>query len=188
MDRLEQTILWRRLDSPGHDACGLWSSRDAWRVAGAAVFSSDGQPCRLSYAAECDGSWRTRSARVAGWMGRTVVEVEIKALPGGRWEFNGREQAELAGLVDVDLGFTPATNLIQLRRLSLEVGQGADAPAVYLHFPALTPGRLDQSYRRIALDRYDYRGPLFNYAGVLHVSDVGFVTRYPGLWEVESLL
>lgn len=186
-DVLEQTILWRRIDTPGHDACALWSSSDAWRLAGTAVFSSEGQPCRLCYEVECDASWRTRSAKVTGWMGRTALRLFIEAMPEGRWEFNGTEQAEVKGLVDVDLGFTPATNLIQLRRLSLGVGQAIDAPVVYLNFPELTISRLEHTYRRAAPDRYDYQAPTFNYAGVLQVSSVGFVTHYPDLWELEAL-
>jgi uncharacterized protein len=186
-DILEQTILWRRVDSPGYDACGLSSSTTAWRLAGTALFSFAGQPCKLCYEVDCDPSWRTRSARVTGWVGRTAVRFDIEALPGGHWSVNGTEQAELSGLVDVDLGFTPATNLIQLRRLALRVGQGMDAPAVYLNFPDLTLSRLEHHYHRLALNRYDYQAPGFNYAAILDVSDVGFVTRYPGLWEVEAL-
>ena len=184
---LEQTILWRRLDSPGHDACGLSSSSEGWRLAGTAVFSCEGQPCRLCYEVDCDTSWHTRSAKVAGWVGRTVVKLDIEAGPGERWDFNGTEQTELTGLVDVDLGFTPSTNLIQLRRLSLSVGQATDAPTVYLNFPELTLGRLEHRYQRAAPDRYDYQAPTFDYAGVLQVSAAGFVTLYPGLWELEAL-
>src|SRR3712207_72806 len=173
---VEQTILWRRVDTPGHDACALTSSADGWRLAGTAVFSSDGQPCRLSYEVDCGPSWLARSARVTGWVGRAALAFEFEAVSGGRWRFNGEEQAGLAGLVDVDLGFTPSTNLIQLRRLDLGVGEGADAPTVYLNFPELTPGRLEHHYHRLAPDRYDYRAPVFGYAGILRVTDAGFVT------------
>jgi hypothetical protein len=186
-DTLEQTILWRRLDAPGHDACGLSSSSEGWRLAGTAVFSCEGQPCRLCYEVDCDASWHTRSAKVAGWVGRTALRLDIEAMRGGRWGFNGTEQAELTGLVDVDLGFTPATNLIQLRRLSLGVGHATDAPTVYLNFPELTLGRLEHRYHRVALDRYDYQAPRFDYTGILRVSAAGFVTHYPGLWELEAL-
>ena len=184
---LEQTILWRRLDSPGHDACGLSSSSQGWRLAGTAVFSSEGQPCRLCYEVDCDTAWHTRWAKVAGWVGRAEVKLHIEAMQAGRWDFNGTEQTGLTGLVDVDLGFTPATNLIQFRRLSLGVGHATDAPAVYLNFPELTLSRLEHRYHRVAPDRYDYQAPVFDYAAVLQVSPAGFVTHYPGLWELAAL-
>ena len=45
-------------------------------------------------------------------------------LPKG-WFANGVEQDNVAGCLDLDLGFTPATNLFAIRRLSLKVGQRA---------------------------------------------------------------
>lgn len=182
-----QTILWRRVDSPGHDACALLALEDGWALKGAALFRMNGQPCSLHYTIMCDPSWQTRSASVDGWVGGTEVKIHIDALPDQRWCFNGAEQSETDGLVDLDLGFTPATNLIQFRRLSLDIGQQTIAPTAYLRFPELTLGRLEHYYHRLAVDRYDYRAPEFDYTAILQVSDAGFVTEYPGLWELEAL-
>jgi hypothetical protein len=182
----ERTILWRRLDSPGHDACTLQTLDTGWRLTGMAVFLEEGRPCQLRYTVDCDAAWRTRRATVVGWMGTTALDVEIVSEPVGCWRFNGAEQHQVAGLVDVDLGFTPATNLIQLRRLDLEVGQGADAPVAYLRFPELRFEPMEQRYHRLTADEYDYRSPRFGYAATLRVSDPGFVTHYPDLWELEA--
>lgn len=184
---LEQTILWRRLDLSGYDSCGLWSLDDAWRLAGTAVFRLDDQPCCLNYEVNCDASWRTQSAKVTGWMGRIAVQLELDALQEGHWNFNGSEQPQVNGLPDVDLGFTPATNLIQLRRLSLNIGQQVDAPVAYLDFPEFTITRLEHQYHRVAFDKYDYKALRFDYAATLSVSSVGFVTEYPGLWELVAV-
>ncbi|HSO74659.1 MAG TPA: putative glycolipid-binding domain-containing protein, partial [Blastocatellia bacterium] len=43
----DQSILWRRLDGPGHEFLRLSSEEDGWRLSGAAVFSHEQQPCRL---------------------------------------------------------------------------------------------------------------------------------------------
>jgi hypothetical protein len=115
------------------------------------------------------------------------VALAIVAIPGGRWRLNGADQMQVAGCADVDLGFTPATNLIPLRRLALNVGGKADAPAAWLRFPELGLERLEQHYRRVDLHRYAYQAPGVGYAGTLEVSEVGFVTTYPGLWELETL-
>lgn len=184
-----QSVLWRRLDVPGHDACALWHVDDGWRLAGTAMFrTEEGRPCHLSYVVHCDSSWRTRSASVSGWLGQTLVQIALEVLPGERWTLNGEVQGEeTLGLMDIDLGFTPATNLVQFQRLSLSVGDKIEAPVMYLHFPELTLGRLDHCYRRIAFDKYDYQAPRFGYAAILRVSDMGFVTDYPGLWTVEEI-
>lgn len=185
--KLEDSILWRRLDSPGHDCCGLWVFEDSRYLQGTAVFDSEGRPCKLEYRIDCDLSWRTRSVSITGWTGKSPVSIEISARPGGIWVMNGDYQSdEVTGLVDVDLGFTPATNLVQICRMSLEIGQEAEVPVVYLNFPSFTLGRLQQFYRRTAADKYHYRSPAFNYSAVLKVNETGFVTDYPGLWKKEG--
>jgi uncharacterized protein len=173
------------MDVPGHDACALWVMKSGWCLAGTAIFALDGQPCHLAYEVKCDATWHTRSAKVTGCLGRHVFELIIVAKPGDRWELNGMEQPEAAGCIDVDLNFTPATNLIAIRRLALDIGHASDVPAAWLRFPELKLERLEQQYHRVALDTYNYQAPRVGYTASLQVSDSGFVTQYPGLWEQE---
>jgi hypothetical protein len=183
----EQLILWRRTDMPGHDACGLWGTERGWCLAGTAIFALEGQPCHLAYEVDCDTTWRTRSAKVIGYIGRHALELSIVAMPGARWELDGTDQPSVAGCIDVDLNFTPSTNFIAIRRLALGVGHESDAPAAWLRFPECTLERLEQRYHRVTLDTYDYQAPRVGYGALLQVSDIGFVTQYPGLWELEAL-
>jgi hypothetical protein len=185
MRQLEELIFWRRMDVPGHDACALWVMESGWCLAGTAIFVLAGQPCHLAYEVNCDPTWRTRSAQVTGCMGRRVLELSIVAVSGERWQLNGMEQPEAAGGIDIDLSFTPATNLVAIRRLALGIGQASDAPAAWLRFPEFTLERLEQHYHRLALDTYAYQAPGVGYAASLQVSDRGFVTHYPGFWEQE---
>ena len=171
----------------GCDACGLWGTERGWCLAGTAIFALEGQPCHLAYEVDCDTTWRTRSAKVTGYIGRQAIEITIVALPGERWQLNGIDQPEALGCIDVDLNFTPATNLIVIRRLALGVGHESDAPAAWLRFPECTLERLEQRYYRVTLDTYDYQAPRVGYAAPLQVSDIGFVTQYPGLWALEAL-
>ena len=185
---MQPSILWRRLDLEGHDACLLCAIDNGWRLAGHALFLQDGQPCSLGYAVDCDAGWRTRSARVDGFLGTQTLHYEIERLGDGRWTLNGAEQAAVAGLVDVDLGFTPATNLVAIRRFDLAVGTATPAPAAYPAFPELKLMRLDQTYRRVDEQRYAYAAPMFGYDAVLEVSAAGFVVDYPGLWRSAAAL
>jgi hypothetical protein len=183
---VKHTILWRRLDVPGHDACQLVAPDDGWRLSGTAVFRLDGRPCALSYEVDADARWFSRRARVHGWYGAERVDVTILGVPGGRWHLNGAEQPSVIGCIDVDLGFTPATNLLQLRRIALDIGQAADVPVAWLAFPESTLERLEQRYRRRDQDTYDYQALRVPYEAPLQVNEMGFVTRYPGLWEAEA--
>jgi uncharacterized protein len=178
--------LWRRLDVPGHDACRLDEKLDGWRLHGTAVLRLDDALARLDYCVECDRSWRSRSASVEGWVGTQPIEIVIVRADDGRWLLNDAPVQGLDDCVDVDFGFTPATNMLQLRRIALAVGDVADVAVAWLDVPAGTLLRLDQRYHRITDVRYDYDAPRFAYHAELEVSPAGFARRYPGLWELED--
>jgi len=181
------SILWRRLDTPGHDACSLRKRDAGWQLDGTAVFMHEGVPARLTYTLVCDGSWRTQRGRVNGLLGTEPIDFDITRSADGVWTRNGSIVSGLEACVDLDLGFTPATNLSQLRRLALKEGDAADAPVAWLD---VSSGALDvllQRYERRSQSTYWYEAPRFNYAALLEVSPLGFVRRYPGLWEVQAV-
>jgi len=183
MDEIVATAFWQRLDTEGHDACSLIRTRDGWRLAGCAVFDHGGKACRLAYTVDCDAGWRTLAASVAGSVGFEELLFGIERTQRGDWLLNGVAQPTAKGCIDLDLGFTPATNLIAIRRL--DPGDEAETPApaaYYLEF-TLELGLLNQTYRRTGRERLHYRSPAYGYDETLTVSDVGFVTHYPGLWS-----
>jgi len=180
------SILWRRLDTPGHDACRLDRSAAGWRLEGTAVFRHEGVPAQLAYYVTCDLAWRPQQGRVLGWLGAESLEFNIARTRAGEWTLNGSVVPNVGDCIDLDFGFTPATNLLQLRRLALDEGQAADAPAAWLS--ALSGGTLEllpQRYERRAAATYWYEAPSVGYAALLDVAPTGFILRYPGLWEAE---
>lgn len=177
------TILWRRLDTTGHDACRFMAADDGWRLQGTAVFRHDGEAACLAYEVSCDAAWYTQEGSVHGWAGAEALDFRVVKLPGGIWTLNDQIVPQLDGCIDLDLGFTPATNLIQLRRVALEVGEAADVPVAWLDVFAGTLDTLHQHYERRAADQYGYEAPRFSYSAVLRVDASGFVQHYPQLWE-----
>jgi uncharacterized protein len=180
------SFFWRRLNGHGHDACRLIRRADGWALVGAAVFAEGARVCALGYQVVADAGFCTRRATLQGSVGRRSVAHAIRASRRGGWKLDGRPVGGLSDCVDLDLGFTPSTNLLAIRRLALRVGEAAEAPAAYLAFPALRLERLEQRYARETGDAYDYEAPAFGYRGRLRVSPQGGVVHYPGLFERVS--
>jgi uncharacterized protein len=102
----------------------------------------------------------------------------------------GHESALLnegaAGAVIEDLSFSPATNLLPIRRTQLAVGAQASVRAAWVRFPAVTLKSLDQTYERVSESRYRYESGGGSFVAMLETNAVGFVTLYPGLWQLEE--
>lgn len=182
---MSETILWRRVDAPGHDACRLEGGDSGSELRGTALGRHAGLPSVLEYHVTCDSSWQTQHATVRGWIGSNAVSHAFSRTASGVWRMNGADVADLDDCVDLDLGFTPATNLLPIRRLGLDPGQSADAAAAWFDISAGTLQRLEQRYERISASSYRYEAPGFGYAAVLVVRPPGFVSSYPDLWEEE---
>lgn len=184
-ETLVSIYFWRRLDNPGTDACRLYRSDEGWLLRGHAVFQEAGLACALRYEARTDPGWQTIGARVRGYRGGEEIKLEISRLSADQWLLNG-EPAHLDALCDdIDLGFTPATNQIALRRMSLAVGEQREVHSAWLNFPSrLDLQHLPQSYRRTGAETYDYQSPTAGYGGEMRVLESGVVAVYPELFEL----
>ncbi len=150
------------------------------------MFSHEGDPCCLDYEIFCDYRWQTLSARVTGWAGDKTIAIEIAVDSTQHWSLNHTPAQEVEGCIDLDLNFSPSTNLLPIRRLNLQVGQEAEVQAAWLRFPSFKLERLTQIYRHIDERSYRYESGGGTFVTSLRVNGDGFVTHYPNIWEVES--
>ena len=97
-----------------------------------------------------DERWRTRWALIEGEANGSPIRFALAADGAGGWARDGLPLPELAGALDVDLGFTPLTNTLPIRRLALAVGESAPVRSAWLRFPELRLEPLQQTYTREA--------------------------------------
>ncbi len=181
------SLLWRILDAPGHDACRYRRDPIGWITEGASVFAEDGRVHALTYRLRCDHDWNSRSASVEGWIGDAAFALELARNADGGWTVDGQHAPGLAGCLDIDLGFTPATNINAMRRLALAAGERRSLVAVWLDTEDWSVKPLPQSYHRIADDAYDYASPHNDFRARLRVDRFGAVTDYEGIWTSEAV-
>lgn len=117
--------------------CRLVDGRNGIELSGSVAGAIDGTPFRVDYAIACDAGWLTRSARVTRWIGAAARQIDLRC-DGGRWTIDGVDAPALDGATDVDLGFSPSTNTLPIRRLALKVGDAAAIRTAWLRFPPST--------------------------------------------------
>jgi uncharacterized protein len=179
---LSEFAAWMRLDRPGRDAALLQSTDGGWLLRGAAVFDREGGSAAVTYQVEVDDRWRTKRGVVSGFLGDQTIQYEIRRDDQG-WTLNGAAVQGLGHLLDLDYGFTPATNVLQLSRVALEVGQRAEVPVAWFDLDSASLIELPQSYERRSESTYWYEAPTFAYQDLLEIAPNGFVQSYPGLWR-----
>ena len=182
----EPTILWRRIDRPGHESARIVSADSHFQLIGTAVFAHDRQPCLLEYQIVCDAMWKTLSATVSGWVGEESIEVNIAVDSEHLWLLNDKGCPEVSGCVDLDLNFSPSTNLLPIRRLNLALGAESVVRAAWLRFPSFKLEPLEQLYRRVETHLYRYESAGGTFVADLQVNEAGFVTVYPNVWQIEK--
>ena len=182
-----KSILWESHLYRGHDYCMIQSIKGAWEIAGTALLLIDRLPSRLNYTVHCDSRWRTSFALIEGFVGNTNINIRVEVTDSHDWHINGEVQPNLRGCLDIDLGFTPATNSLPIQRLALEVGASSKITAAWLKIPDFCFSPLDQEYSRTSELDYLYQSRDGAYSTALVVNKSGFVTKYPKLWTQQGV-
>lgn len=148
------------------------------------VASVEGIGCAIEYKVAVDHRWVTRRVDIKLERGYTRV-LAIEHDGQGGWSVDGASRPDLDGCLDVDLGISPSTNTLPVRRLSLAVGQRENLVAAWVRFPNLLVRVLPQSYERVAESVYRYRSDSFE--ADLQVDERGVVLRYgDNLWQAVA--
>jgi hypothetical protein len=119
-------------------------------------------------------------------VGNQTIDIELAVDSARRWKLDGAACPEIADCIDLDLNFSPSTNLLPIRRLNLVIGEEAKVRAAWLRFPSFALEPLEQLYRRIDALTYRYESAGGKFVADLHVNSAGFVTGYPNFCQVEG--
>lgn len=180
-------VRWHRLDVPGREESIITQLVTGWLLTGELAVEEAGSTFELRYAIECDAAWCTRMALVEGLVDAAPLRVLLAADGKGNWWHGGASLPELTGALDIDLGFTPATNTLPIRRLDLGIGESAPVTSAWLRFPGLRLEPLEQTYTRQAERSFRYRAWLDEgpFVAHLHTDEFGRVMRYEDLWQAD---
>lgn len=176
-------IMWQGLITPSLERCSLGPVDGGLELNGLILQAHEGTPYVARYRIQVDQAWRTRA-----------VELELendgrRALsllrnPSGEWMRDGQPLNGFEDCVDIDIEWSPSTNTLPIRRLGMAVGQSVTLTATWIRLPPLEIQRLDQSYERVAEDRYRYRSGRF--VADLELDADGLVVHYGVNWKAVA--
>jgi hypothetical protein len=176
-------ILWQGLIAPSMERFVAARTESGFQLSGLILQAHRDAPYVVRYSIEVDDAWRTRAVQVE-------VENDGKhrialATDGsGHWSRDGEQLRGVDNCLDIDLEWSPSTNTLPIRRLSLTLGETKVVAAAWVRFPSLDVQRLEQSYERIDERRYRYRSGRFT--ADLAVDDDGMVLQYGVNWKAVA--
>jgi hypothetical protein len=181
---MNEDLVWivTRPEFTGAERFALRATERGWLLAGVVVASFDRRPIDVRYQVAVDDGWITRSVTVTMDDLVQPMRLELDRSTDGSWAVDGLSASELGGCVDVDLGVTPSTNTLPIRRLNLDVGESREIEVAWVRFPELRVDRGRQRYTRVSGDTWRYSSDGFT--ADLQVDESGLVVRYgEDLWR-----
>jgi hypothetical protein len=170
-------VAWRRSDEIEADEFCTLSVRDSGlSLVGTVLGAEGGTPLRIEYRVLADARGLTTAAHVRQLRGFDQRSVVLVRDAKGSWTVDGKRASKLKSCTDIDLGCSPSTNTLPIRRLRLAVGASTTIAAAWVRFPELAVVKAAQTYTR--LDEVTYRYASGTFEADLTVDAEGLVTAY----------
>jgi len=175
--------LWQWVQNPGLERFEFMRTGDEWIFRGTILTLASDAAAEARYEIVCDSLFQTR--RVNIYLRNSSSERSLKIdAQNGHWFEDGRENQTVSGVVDIDLGWSPSTNTLPIKRLKLEIGEtSGEFTAAWVRFPELTLQPLQQEYTRMADRQYRYSSRGGAFVANLLVDDNDLVLDYEGFWQ-----
>ena len=174
-------VAWRRSDEVETDEhCTLTLRDSGLSLVGTVLGAEGGLPVRTEYRILTDAAGLTSAVSVRDLRGFEQRTLALARDAKGNWTVDGAPVRALKSCTDVDLGCSPATNTLPIRRLRLAVGASHTIRAAWVRFPELVVEKAGQTYTR--LDEFTYRYASGTFEAELTVDDDGLVAGY-AVWR-----
>jgi hypothetical protein len=183
----EHHVLWHCSLLSSSEHAWLRERDDGSRLEGIVAAPLGDVPCHIEYTVTIDAQWRAGEARAVIATPTHVREITLHAGRTDGWELNGVRAPSLDNCYDIDLGWTPATNTIPIRRLDLEIGESASIAAAWVRFPELDVVSNEQRYTRLASDRWRYQSGDFDFELITDPGSGLVVTYGDELWRAAAM-
>jgi uncharacterized protein len=175
------SALWHSPRLNSAEYCQLSQHQGGHLLEGMLVVPIEGLPAHISYEIDVDNSWCTRRAEVSVTDPLSFRRIIVEADGKGRWSVDALPAPQLDGCLDIDLGWSPSTNTLPIRRLHPMIGESVSITAAWLRFPELQLEQSSQEYSHTAEKIWRYSSG--NFSATLEVDDNGLVLDYENIWR-----
>lgn len=188
---MKKIVRWTGWDNQGLEHCQLTKNANEIILEGTVVGNRKSH-YGATYKVVADKHYFTKEVWVSYLGGQKLyLTTDSK----GNWYDNIQESdlPELEGCLDVDIGVTPATNTLAIKRLKLDQQQAQGIFTAYVPLPAeienrFLPQKAKQRYTcLIKNEKYFYEGLFRSFSADLIIDEMGLVYDYPDTFRRLSI-
>lgn len=166
------TARWQTWEGDGDETVTLRWENEGWTALGEVTRE------RVSYVIRLTAIWQVTQFLL--FRDQDEPDLWLGTDGPGRWgEVNGAHRPDLDGCSTLDIGCTPFTNTLPIRRLSLDVGDAADITTALVDVETLGVVPVRQRYEHRAAQRWGYTNLDSDFTTEFTVDDYGLVNDYP---------
>lgn len=177
-----QTVLWRNDKFQMYEYCVFMETVKGHQFNGVVLTVVEEKPVRIGYQVLFDRQGLTQSVNMDVIRGSGEQHLQLVVDEYRNWFWDGKEMTECSGFSDVDLGFSPVTNTLPIRRLNLQPGESQTISAAWVRFPEFDVIAFPQRYTRMETNRYLFESLLSDFKAELVVDELGIVKRDDPYW------
>jgi hypothetical protein len=180
--KIIRRVIWRRnLDDRSFEECVVTTRPDGVGIVGHVIAAQDGAPLVVRYDIDCSNNWSARSVMIEQKLGDVTRHLKLERRNDG-WLVDSINDARLDGCAEPDLGLTPSTNALAIRRLDLAIGQAAVIRCAWIKFPALSVEPSLQRYERLGERDYRYTNVASGFTALVAVDALALPVSYENTW------
>ena len=169
------------MDQRSFEECTISALPDGFNLAGRIIAAHEDEPLVIAYEIRCAADWSAQTIAIDQVLGNTPRRLQL-ARTGDGWLVDGAPDARLDGCAEPDLGLTPSTNALAIRRLDLAIGQAATIACAWVKFPALSVEPALQRYERLGERDYRYTNVASGFTALVTVDELMLPVSYEGIW------
>jgi hypothetical protein len=175
-------IVWQRtLDNKSIEYCIVATRPGGVRISGHIIAAHESRPLKVAYEIRCGDDWAAQSVWIEQALDGSARDLRM-ARGGDGWLIDGATDPRLAGCQEVDIGLTPLTNTLAIRRLGLAVGGASEITAAWVKLPALMVEPSHQRYERLGEEEYRYTNLDSGFTAIVTVDALALPVSYEGVW------
>jgi uncharacterized protein len=178
---LYRIIRWQPEEGVGLEHLELRETDWGYLAQSTIVGTFEGHDFSCRYEVTLDVKWTFRHLVLEKTDGKVLI---LKSDGMGTWErANGDGLPEFRGCIDIDIGATPFTNTLPIRRAHLEAGVPQHFRMVWIPLDSLEPFVDEQIYTRRDDTNVHYAAADGSFEADITIDADGLVVDYRGLYH-----